>query len=255
MFLLLALLATAATAAQLPLGKVDCSGTTSLIEGHLHMTSIRQASQRQDCTFPIFKKATYIEFERYSGRSNDKDAWTNITFIGTPNVTVAINNNEISILNNTFNMQTYSKLEKSMWIYASFQKQYIEIHASPVGARHFGRLDTLPHVPTYKATLSASTSTGMEQVLKTVASEVPEPDTDIAMKTIHELERRIDDIELDLDDNMLSTERSLEKINKRFESIETKMKTSYLWPIVCFIVVVAVVVWMKKHPKRDFRLD
>lgn len=254
MFLLLALLLTAASE-QLPLGKVDCSGTTSLIEGHLHMTSVRLASQRQDCTFSIFKKATYIEFERYSGRSNDKDAWTNITFIGTPNVTVAINNNEISISNNTFNMQTYSKLEKSMWIYASFQQQYIEIHASPVGARHFGRLHTLAHVPTYKVTLSASTSTGMEQVLKTVASELPEPDTEIAMKTIHELERRIDNVEFDVDDNVLSTERSLEKINKRFESIETKMKTSYLWPVLCFVVVVAVIVWMKRRPKQNFRLD
>ena len=75
------------------------------------------------------------------------------------------------------------------------------------------------------------------------------------MKTIHELERRIDDIELDLDDNVLSTERSLEKINKRFQSIETNMKTSYLWPVLCFVVAVAVIVWMKRRPKRNFRLD
>jgi len=255
MFLLLALLATLANANKMSLGDIDCSNPTSLIDGHLHMTSIQKMSQHQECTFRIFNQTTYLEIERYSGRANDKDAWTNITFVGIPNVTVAINNNEISILGNKYNMQTYSKLEKSMWIYTAYQHGYIEIHAAPVGSSHFGHLETMTHVPSYTTTLTTSTSTGMEQVLKTIASDFPEPDTNIEMKTIYELERRIHNVESDLDDNMLSTERALEKIHRRLEYIETNRKT-YLLPIVCFVAVVVVaVVWMKNRPKRNFRMD
>lgn len=253
--LFLTILASVVSAQQTPLSNVKCSGNTVLIEGHLHLTSLDKTYQKQVCTFGLNQRTTFLELERYSGRRNDDDAWTNITFIGIPNVTMSINNNEVTVGPNTTGLLTYSKLEKSMWVLASFRKKFIEIYATAVGSRHFGLVGSAHQMSSYNASIVATTSTGMEQVIRTISSQMPDSETEIAVKTIHELERRIGDIELELDEAAESTERKFEFLKDKIQmALTTGDYTTAI--IIITIAGAGILYWTLCRPKkRRFRLD
>jgi len=253
MFLLLLL--AVANAAEMSLSNIQCSDTTYLIEGHLHLTSVKKTFQQQSCLVPLFQLSTFLEFERYSGRENDEAAWTNFTFIGEPNVTLSIKNNEMCVSGDCINIPAYSKLEKSLWIHVSFQHSLIELHSAPVGTRNFGHIATTKHKPTYTAELIATTSSGMEQVIRNVVTDMPGEDTDVAFKTIFELERRIDNMESDINTLKTSTGKKIQNMRKLIDKLGTVKQSSLTIPISILLVIILVVAWMKRRPKRNFRLD
>lgn len=174
----------------------ECNVRT--IEGHLHMTTLRQKNAKTECKFPLKAETTFIEIERYSGRYLDDNAWMNFTFEGSPPVDVSIGANQIWFQGSHFGMPTLTTLETSMWLSVSRADNELICHFSPPRASNFGHLFSVTHVSFGEMTVVASSSKGMEQVIQNISSKMPELETTVKQKTIHALEKRISDIEKEL---------------------------------------------------------
>lgn len=185
------------------------------IEGHLHLTSIRQKNAKTECKFPLEAETTFIEIERYSGRYLDDNAWMNFTFEGSPPVHVSIGANQIWFQGMHLGMPTLTTLETSMWLSVSRFDDQITCHFSPPRSLNFGHLFSVSHISFGEMTVVASSSKGMEQVIQNISSTMPELETTVKQKTIHALEKRISDIERELRDMHERDERH-ERVHKHY---------------------------------------
>lgn len=167
-----------------------------MIEGHLHLTSIRDTESYRKCQLDLFSPSSYIEFERYGGRSLDSDAWMNFTFVGEPNITISFGVGKIYTNNDHIRVPTVSKLEYSMWLYVEQQDNKLSVGFSQPGSLTLSKIAER-HQAFQKplAIVSASTNVGMEQVIQSVQSEPDIVESPIRRKTIMELERRLSQLE------------------------------------------------------------
>jgi len=234
-----------------------CTNNAAVVEGHLHMTSITGAQQQQECSIDTGLVATpkgiFIELERYGGRHPDQTAWTNITFVGTPNVTVTINNNAIDVNGKITHLNTYSKLEKSMTLYAALEQKDIAVLFAPVNSQNYGKLHSLKHVSNGKIVIATETKTGMEQVLKYISFNHYNEKQTISFKTIHELERRVTELDRDItpkiDNILLRLDRHQQILNSKQHTLQqSQYKTIAI--IITVGVVLAIVKYIKNKPKK-----
>jgi len=243
-----------------------CSDDANIQEGHLHMTTLSKSHQEQQCFVKLSRgNSVFLEMERYNGREYDINAWTNITAVGEPNVTIAIGDNVILVGDEQVNVFTHSKLEKSMWVRITYLNKHIEFHFAPMsenGFVDFGHLTTAEHLTSSYLILSLSTTSGMEQVLRSVRTSLPRKDNKISIKTIHEIERRMKEIELDMKKNVAKTEQvlvaqtiALEKYNENMRKDEVR-NVSTVSLLLCAAAVVSIVscLYFKTKTKR-YRLD
>tara|TARA_B110000091_G_C13711884_1_gene430859 strand:+ start:164 stop:1003 length:840 start_codon:yes stop_codon:yes gene_type:complete len=250
-----------------------CSNDANIKEGHLHMTTLGKTNQEQRCLVKLSRgNSVFLELERYNGRDYDQNAWTNITAVGKPNVTISIGDNVILVGGEKINVFTHSKLEKSMWVRITYLNKYIEFHFAPItengdGLLSFGHLNTVEHLTSSYLILSLSTTSGMEQVLRSIQTSLPKKAKSISVKTVHEIERRMKSMELEMKKNVAKTEQvlgaqamTLEKYNAlindyvRKEEVSHGSAVSLLLCAGAVVVVVSGLYW-KMKPKNRFRLD
>lgn len=184
------------------------------IEGHLHLTMMKQKNANTECKFPLTAETTFIEIERYSGRYLDDNAWMNFTFEGSPPVKVSIGTNQIWFQDTHFGMPTLTTLETSMWLAVSRSEDQVTCHFSPPRISNFGHLFSVSHISFNEMTVVASSSKGMEQVIQNISSTMPELETTVKQKTIHALEKRLSAIERELHEMHNRDERH-EKVQER----------------------------------------
>lgn len=255
-FTLLAIVVSAIAQPSMPDIIKTCSSATATIqENHLHMTSIVGAQQKQECSIKLMKlnSPIYLEFERYGGRKPDERAWTNITFVGTPNVTVTINNNAITVGDKTVHLNTYSKLEKSMSLLSVFKEKYIQLEFAPVGSTEYGILNTLEHVSKNQIVIATETETGMEQVLRSVGG-ISDKSRTTSVKTIHELERRIIELDKDLTPKIDNILKRLDKHHQRL--LEKKQGIGYKTVFVIIgLLLLSIGKYTLTKKKKYIRLD
>jgi hypothetical protein len=254
-----------------------CSNRVDVKEGHLHMTSLTESNQQQECLIKLHRgSSVFLELERYSGRDYDKNAWTNITAVGRPNVTISMNDNFILVGDKRIDVLTHSKLEKSMWVRITFLNKHLEFHFAPIAgssdaAVDFGHLTTAEHLTDGYALISSSTSSGMEQVLRSIRTTLPKIEPKISLKTVHEIERRIKEVELELKKSVRITEEMigaqtivLEEYENQILAIVNKAdggKNDLLFsmvPYICgvlFVILFLFLLYWKCKAKRRFRLD
>ncbi len=167
-----------------------------MIEGHLHLSSIRDTESYRKCQLDLFSPSSYIEFERYGGRSLDSEAWMNFTFVGEPNITISFGVGKIYTNKDHIRVPTVSKLEYSMWLYVEQQDNKLSVGFSQPGSLTLSKI-TERHQAFQKplVIVSVSTNVGMEQVIRSVQSEPDIVESPIRRKTIMELERRLSQLE------------------------------------------------------------
>lgn len=182
-------------------------------EGQYHMTSVKSKNIVTECTFDLEGEVAYIEFERYAGSDTDSNAWMNFTFEGEPNVEVSVGSTQISVHGQSYGLPTMTRLEFSQCFMVRFTASQISIQFSPPGTNNFGHIFTGQHVSHGNLRVLASTTTGIEQVVRGVTLEEPGVQIQVKRKTIHELERRIRVIERKLDIDGLMDERHARKVN------------------------------------------
>lgn len=170
-----------------------------VIEGHLHLTRINVKNQYKRCTLTLPVPTSYIELERYGGRSTDTESWMNFTFVGKPNISVALGVGRLWYGDTYISVPTTTKLEFSMWLQITREEEMLSVSFSPPGA------ETMTNIFRYAQTfeknavvISASSSAGMEQVLQNIQDHPNIAQKSVHIKTIVELERRIVDIEREL---------------------------------------------------------
>jgi len=208
MFLLFCMLAVTLALERSP----ECDVPT--IEGHLHLTMMKQKNATTTCKFPLKAETTFIEIERYSGRYLDDNAWMNFTFEGSPPVQISIGANQIWFQDMNIGIPTLTTLETSMWLAVSRTEDQATCHFSPPRASSFGHLFNVEHISLNEMTVVASSSKGMEQVIQNISSTMPELETTVKQKTIHALEKRISDIEKELRD-MHQRDDKHERVHER----------------------------------------
>jgi len=247
-FILLAMISFASAQPSMSDIAKTCSSKTAIIDGHLHMTSIVGARQKQECSINLQEtnRHVFLEFERYGGRKPDAKAWTNITFVGTPNVTVTINNNAITIGDKTVHMNAYSKLEQSMTLLSAFQGNNIQLEFAPVGSSKSGFLDVLNHISKGQILIKTETETGMEQVLRNVFFNRSDKSRTIPIKTIHELERRISELDKDLTPKL---DNIFKILDKHQTLLEKKQEIGYT-PVAVIIMVLFFFIGTYARTKR-----
>jgi hypothetical protein len=248
-----------------------CVSSATIKEGHLHMTSLSQTNQRQRCHVKLSRGSTvFLELERYNGRDYDKNSWTNITAIGKPNVTISINDNFILTNGEKINVLTHSKLEKSMWLRITYLYNHIEIHFAPISDSpdnmvDFGHLTTLEHQTSAYIIISSSTTSGMEQVLRSIGTTLKKTDNKISLKTIHEIERRIKNVELEMKNIILQTQEAkisqnnaLNKYEERINDFIKKKDESSFFSTFLYagiVIIIIVFLYWQLKPRKRYRLD
>ena len=167
-----------------------------MIEGHLHLSSIRDTESYRKCQLDLFSPSSYIEFERYGGRALDSEAWMNFTSVGEPNITISFGVGKIYTNKDHIRVPTVSKLEYSMWLYVEQQDNKLSVGFSQPGSLTLSKI-TERHQAFQKplVIVSVSTNVGMEQVIRSVQSEPDIVESPIRRKTIMELERRLSQLE------------------------------------------------------------
>ena len=75
-FILLAMISFASAQPSMSDIAKTCRSKTAIIDGHLHMTSIVGARQKQECSINLQEtnRHVFLEFERYGGRKPDAKA-------------------------------------------------------------------------------------------------------------------------------------------------------------------------------------
>lgn len=246
------------------------------IDGHLHLTSVDKVNEYHTCAFAVEGPTVFIEIERYGGRIIDQDAWMNFTFEGTPDVDVCIGYNEIYVDGDQFVIPTTTKLEFSMWLQVSFMESTFSVKFAPPGSKFYGTLLKKDlSVSDFNVKTSASTTTGMEQVIQNVQKTAPELTYVVKRKSIIALEKRIKHIEYELNlaeeknkrqaslhlthfqlhREQISDIKSLD-IGNDIEDVRTSI---YGWSMVtvCIVIIGIVVSWrvyMRQKKKQRWTL-
>ena len=210
LFLLLA--ATASALSSTPKCNVPA------IEGHLHLTSMQHRDMLQTCDFSIEGPTTYIEIERCYGRTPDKNAWMNFTFVGEPDITVSLGLHQIWVKDMHFSIPTTTKLEFSMWMQVILEDNMLTVNYAPPGSPYFGQIVRQQQdAAEFHVMTKAYTKTGMEQVIQNVQTDEPTLAPSVKRKSILALEKRILDIENELKRIHSKHERHSELHSKHFE--------------------------------------
>lgn len=189
-----------------------------VIEGHVHLTGIRDRHQMRSCYFPHAKQ-TYIEIERYRADYEGDVAWMNLTFIGYPDITISLGMNQVWIPGAHFMMPTLTRLESSLWLRVDEKDGNLVVEFAPLSISNFGQILSTKHKSSGQIRITASTKKGMEQVLRNVTGELPVFSKTVMRKTVHELERRI----VSLEKNMRLLLLENEQTHGKHEQMRLKM--------------------------------
>ena len=228
-------------------------------EGHYHMTSVKSKNKVAECRFDLSDGMTYIEFERYTGMDMDKNAWMNFTFEGKPDVEVSVGQNKIIVNEQLKVVSTMTKLEFSMWFMVKVMPEQVVIHFSPPGNNiNFGHVFKGRHLSAGQLRVVTSTSTGMEQIILHVSNTPPKISRMVKRKTIHELERRIRELEQVVNIDVKNSDRHMrqtvfkrvqhlnanqEKLNVKQQDLQHNM-TEYVDSMVYYCIVLVIFLYV-----------
>lgn len=252
--------------------------------GHLHLTSLHRQNMVQDCSFNIEHLDVYVEVERHSGRYADDGAWMNITWLGDPHTQVSIGMNQIWIFDTHVSVSTTTRLESSMWIHARVEDNTLTIEICPPGSSSFGSIFNGPYTGNLNMHIKASTTSGMEQVIRDIRNDPPTFETAIHQKSIAALEKRILQMEKEIEsireqnkrhdrlhkrhsikhsrrmDRYDLLDKSFDLTNQQTKDMQSQMinvqQSIFMWTIltVCVILVGLFISWrMYQRHKKDIR--
>lgn len=255
----------------------NCNVT--MIEGHSHFTRVTDKHLSRECSYQLSTDAdVFLDIERYSDTQIlDRDAQLNITVGST---TININNIFVRSDSHQCSVPMRTKLEQTIWLWLHFENNAMIVQVSPAKTAFFGHCFTVDQVrqPT-SLHMVGKTQTGMEQVLRGIHAHRPalqDPGQTVVMrKTIHEIERRLHNVEKaiepqieskrgdqqkyhsdkynklysnykGIEDNLLDVQQTVGNMHGHIENAKRYMdRPQWLTWVVCCIVCIGIFVVYK----------
>jgi len=154
-----------------------------------YLTTSENIAQKHHCTIGDLNLPLYIEFERYIGKTEDKNANMAFTFVGSKQIVIQFGMNQVLTNGHLLVLPTKSSLENSLWLYID---EDLSIMFRPKGYTRFISLVRGTGTVLESIEIDASTETGMMQRIVQMTNILP-PQT--VSHSIEHLEQRVIDFE------------------------------------------------------------
>lgn len=244
---------------------------------HYHLTSIHDRNTTRTCVWDLKPGIVYLELERYSGRfgHSDKFAHMNVTLDSSDHV-VTIANGEVRFGDQKCIVETTTRLEFQFWIALIFHPERVTVKVLPPGTYGtFVECFTFYHVKKEPSlTVAAYTELGMEQVVRQLSRRPPKSvystPSDSTKKSFHDLDRRLSDLERDVDIQFDMSDKSASEVGLLLKkvrsdaasavaiSVGNRDQLSVHFNALVFIVVLIVILmgmWLKINVIRISKKD
>lgn len=172
--------------------------------GHYHLTSIHDTNVTRECVWDLQGGIAYLELERYSGRFGVLDKYSHVNLTLGSNV-VNIANGVIRFEGQQCTVETTTRLEFQLWIALVFHIDRVTVKVlAPDQEGPFVECFTFYYKSDlHSLSVSAYTENGMEQVFRGIKRRPPSSiftdGTDSTKKSVHDLDRRLSDLEREMD--------------------------------------------------------
>lgn len=219
-----------------------------------YLTTFENVSQNHRCTIRDFHIPLYVEFERYVGKTEDKNAALTFTFIGSKENKMTFGMNQVLTNGHLMVLPTQSSLENSLWLHID---EKMSIMFRPRGYKHFIPLVQGNGGVLESIEISASTDTGMMQRIVQITNHLPQ---ETISHSVEYLEQRVIDMEkvhtnINTEIKQLKSENAHLKVQKdnlrtlalqvqsSTRDIQAQYEYMYMMTKACVCFTVGFIVW------------
>lgn len=219
-----------------------------------YLTTSENVSQNHRCTIGNIDTPLYIEFERYVGKTEDKNAALTFTFIGSKEIELTFGMNQVLTNGHLMVLPTQSSLENSLWLHID---KNLSIMFRPRGYTNFIPLVQGSGGVLESIEISASTYTGMMQRIVQITNHLPQ---ETISHSVEYLEQRVIDMEkvhgnINAEIKQLKSENAHLKVQKdnlrtlslqlqsSTRDIQAQYESMYMMTKACVCLTTGFIVW------------